>query len=243
MTGDPSNATTGRRRRGRPFANLRRTLDGIWWILRTGSMWIELPGIYGHWNSVYRMHLRWAKRGLWPRILQIVAGGGMENGLLSIDATFVKAHQDACRLGGKPENQGLGKTKGGRNSKLNAVVDGDGRCLRVVLVPGNEHDVVSAPRLLGDDLGGSVVLADKGYQSTDLAVHILDAGGFPNIPSREGTREPLPYHQELGKLRRVVENFFCRLKRARRVATRYDRLAETFLAFVTLAILDDWLRN
>jgi len=206
-------------------------------------MWIELPAIYGKWNSVYRMHLRWAKRGLWTRILRVLAEGGRNGALLSMDASFLKAHQDACRFRGKAENQGLGKTKGGRNSKINVVVNGKGKCLDFLLVPGNENDIISASRLLGDELKESVVLADKGYQSAQLAAHILASGGFPNIPSREGTLDPLPYHKDLGKLRHVVENFFCRLKRARRVGTRYDRLAATFTAFVTLAILDDWLRS
>jgi len=42
--------------------------------------------------------------------------------------------------------------------------------------------------------------------------------------------------------RHVVENFFARIKRLRRVATRYDKLSETFLAFVTFAAVLDWLR-
>ena len=46
-------------------------------------MWIELPAIYGKWNSVYRMHLRWAKRGLWTRILRVLAEGGKNGALLS----------------------------------------------------------------------------------------------------------------------------------------------------------------
>jgi len=112
----------------------------------------------------------------------------------------------------------------------------------MLLVPGNEHEIKSAAELLGDDLDGAVILADKGYQSSELAAHILAAGGFPNIPSKEGTKEPLPYNKELGKLRRMVENFFCRIKRSRRVNTRYDMLAKTCISFIILAALDDWIR-
>lgn len=206
-------------------------------------MWNQVPERFGKWNSIYRCHLRWAKKGLWTEILLLVKSYPPRDEVVSMDATHVKAHQDACRLGGNPEHQGLGKTKGGRNSKLHALVDGDGEALKVLLLPGNEHEVLSAARLLGGELKDCIVLADKGYQSQPLAEHILQAGGTPNIPSRDGTKEPLPYHKDLGKLRRVVENFFCRIKRSRRVGTRYDRLAETFMAFVTLSILDDCLRN
>ena len=110
------------------------------------------------------------------------------------------------------------------------------------LMPGNDHEVTNAAEVLGTELDGAVILADKGYQSMDLSLHIYESGGFPNIPSRDGTKQPLPYHKELGKLRRVVENFFCRIKRSRRVATRYERLAATYTSFVILAALDDWIR-
>ena len=230
-------------RRGRPFIDFRATLDGLWWILRTGSMWNQLPPRFGKWNSVYRCHLRWAKEGLWNKVFALVKEFPIPDRVVSIDATHIKAHQDACRYKGNPQDQGLGKTKGGRNSKLNVMVDEDGEALAILLLPGNEHEVLSAPQLLGDDLRGIIVLADKGYQSRSLAEHILEAGGIPNIPSRDGTKEPLPYDKDLGKLRHVVENFFSRLKRSRRVGTRYDRLAKTFMAFVTLAALADCLNK
>ena len=50
--------------RGRPYGNLRATLDGILWILRTGSPWRKLPSGYGNWNSVYKRFVQWEKRGV-----------------------------------------------------------------------------------------------------------------------------------------------------------------------------------
>jgi len=210
--------------------------------LRTGSPWNQLPERCGKWNSVYRQHLRWSHQGLWPVLLAAIVEERADTSILSVDATHLKAHQDACRHPSPPEKQALGKTKGGRNTKLNASVDAAGKLVGLLLVPGNEHEVKSAAELLGENLKGAIILADKGYQSSELAAHILAAGGFPNIPSREGTKEPLPYDKELGKLRRMVENFFCRIKRSRRVNTRYDRLAQTFMSFIILAALDDWIR-
>ena len=97
--------------------------------------------------------------------------------------------------------------------------------------------------LAGENYKDAMVqVLDKGYQSETLALHIFEAGGIPNIPSRKGTVDPLPYHKELGKIRHLVENFFARLKKYRRVATRYEKLAETYMAFVTLAVIDDWVR-
>ena len=165
-----------------------------------------------------------------------------DNELVTIDSTHLKAHQDACRHGSDAEKQGFGKTKGGRNSKVNAVVNSAGKLLRMALMPGNRHEVTNAAEVLGDSLEGVVVLGDRGYVSEDLAWHILDHGGWPNIAPRSDIKEPLPYLKELGKLRHVVENFFCRIKRSRRVATRYDRLGVTYMSFVTLSAIDDWIR-
>lgn len=233
---------TNPHKRGRKSLDLRATLDGMWWILRTGSQWNQLPKRYGKANSVYRQHYRWAKSGMWKFVLQRLAEECSDGSIQSVDATHVKAHQDACRHGSPPEDQGLGKTKGGRNTKLHAVVDSLGKLLNIKVVPGNEHEVKSAAEVLGEELDGVIVNGDKGYVSSELAAHILCAGGIPNIPPKKGAADPLPYHKELGKLRHVVENFFCRIKRCRRVATRYDRLECTYLAFVTLAAIDDWIR-
>ncbi len=64
----------------------------------------------------------------------------------------------------------------------------------------------------------------------------------PVIPPKKGRKNEVFYISEIGRNRRVVENFFARVKRHRRVNTRYDRLAETFMAFVSLAALADWIR-
>jgi transposase len=230
-----------RSKSGRKFKDLDGTLNGIWWILRTGSPWNQLPERFGKWNSVYRQHLRWSHKNFWAGVLELIAEG-QDDGILAIDATHLKAHQDACRHSSDPVKQGFGKTKGGRNSKINAVVNGGGKLLRMLLMPGNDHEVTSAARLLGDSLEGAFVLGDKGYLSHELAMHIFDSGGFPNIPPKKGMKDPLPYFKDIGKLRHVVENFFCRIKRSRRVATRYDRLAVTYMSFVTLSAIDDWIR-
>jgi transposase len=71
---------------------------------------------------------------------------------------------------------------------------------------------------------------------------VFDNGGFPNITGRRNRKVQPFYLKEVGKRRHVVENFFVRIKRFRRVCTRYDRLAETYLSFVFLAALMDWLR-
>lgn len=87
-----------------------------------------------------------------------------------------------------------------------------------------------------------VILGDKGYDSDAIRKFVDDSGGIANIPGRKGRKEKVFYVAEVGRNRYVVENYFCRIKRYRRVATRYDRLPETYLSFVYLASLMDWVR-
>lgn len=231
-------------KKGRKPSDLRKTLDGIWWILVTGSVWNQLPERFGKWNSVYRFHLRWAKRGIFAGLLERTAAEAQEaepDEFKALDATHLKAHQDACRYPGDPADRALGKTKGGRNSKLNACVNGKGKALRITLAPGNRHDILFAEEVLGD-VKGKIVLGDKGYDSDELRTHIVEQGGVPMIPPKANRTSWVLYIPEIGRRRRVVENFFCRIKRHRRVATRYDRLTETFLSFVSLAAIADWVR-
>ena len=111
----------------------------------------------------------------------------------------------------------------------------------MLLRPGNEHESKSAREVLGD-ITGVVVLGDRGYDDDTLREHIKSGGGVAIIPGKSN-RKVQPFNiPEIGRQRRVVENFFPRIKRYRRVNTRYDRLAETFMAFVNPAALADWIR-
>src|SRR5438270_6919059 len=85
------------RRGGRPPRNHRRVLDAVFWLMRTGAPWRDLPAEFGNWNSKFR---RWADSGVWDAILEALAGSGACDATLQmIDATIVRAHH--CAAGGK----------------------------------------------------------------------------------------------------------------------------------------------
>ncbi len=172
-------------KQGRRPADLRKTLDGIWWLLVTGSIWNQLAERYGKWNSVHRFHLRWARRGVFSQLLAIHAQEQKSCPFKVIDATHIKVHQDACRHSQPAEQRAFGKTKGGRNSKLHACVNGGGKALFLLLRPGNEHEVLTALDVL-QDVEGKIVLADRGYDSDKLRSRIDASGGIPCDPSEEG---------------------------------------------------------
>jgi len=100
--------------------------------------------------------------------------------------------------------------------------------------------VTQAPALLKDATSTSV-LADKGYDSDAIVAQIEAQGSRAVIPPRRGRRVERPYDRDLFKSRFVVEQFFARIKRCRRVATRYEKLAVTFLGMVLLACILVWL--
>ena len=116
------------------------------------------------------------------------------------------------------------------------MVDALGNPLKLLLSEGQESDIGNAPPLLCTlSLGGSLVNADKGYDSKDFVKWLQSLGAIPNIPSRETNKEQRECDWWMYKERHLVETFWQKIKQFRRVATRYDKLAKSFLGFVYLA--------
>ena len=135
-----------------------------------------------------------------------------------IDSTYIKVHRDGANPAGGQEHQAL------------------------ILTAGTEADVVHAPALL-ESVEARQVLMDKAYDSDALRELIQDQGMQPCIPPRSNRVAPAAYDQKLYKKRHQVENFFEKIKRMRRIATRYDKTDVSFMAFVVLAICSLSLRN
>ena len=77
-------------------------------------------------------------------------------------------------------------------------------------------------------------IMDKGYDSNHIREQLLAQDIVPVIPPKSNRTEPLDYDKALYKLREKVERFFNNLKQFRRIATRYEKLSQTFLAFIHL---------
>lgn len=86
------------------------------------------------------------------------------------------------------------------------------------------------------------ILADKAYDAEDRVLKPLrEAGKAIVIPPKKNRKEQRDYDKEIYKARHLIENFFCRLKQYRAIATRYDKTARNFLAAVYLAAAVVWL--
>lgn len=220
---------------------LRRFIEGVWYILRGGCQWRLLPRCYGHWRSVHQRFKRWADRGLWADILSHVSQE-YDGESVMIDATIIRAHP--CAAGyekGQHDREALGRSKGGFTTKIHAVVDALGQALRFTLTPGQRNDITQASHLL-EGFDNTNVIADKGYDSDALREQLEKQNCIPVIPPRSNRKTPRTYDEHLYKERHLIECFFNKIKHFRRVFSRFDKAAQSFMAFLCLASTLMWLR-
>ena len=198
----------------------KRFVEAIFWMARTGAQWRELPEIYGKWNSVFSRFNSWTKKYIWDALLTFCAKDS-DLEYVMIDATIVRAH--ACSAGYKQQSsEGLGRSKGGFTSKIHATVDALGNPLKFVITPGQRSDITQADILL-KDVVNSYVLADKGYDSLELRLKIIEQSCIPVIPSRSNSRDPYQYDKYVYKERHAIECLFSKMKHFRRVFSRFDK--------------------
>jgi transposase len=125
-------------------------------------------------------------------------------------------------------------------TKIHAVVDALGNPVALSLTPGQAADITQAEPLL-DELEPEAVIADKGYDSDALVAKLDERGIRPVIPPKANRKQPRQTDFALYCERNLVERFFNTLKQYRGIATRYDKLANTFLAGVLLVCVMIWL--
>jgi transposase len=148
--------------RGVPRVNDRRVLSGIFWVLRSGAPWRDLPKEFGPYTTCYNRFVRWRRAGVWARIMNALAGA---------------------------------------------------------------HDA-----------------ADRGFDADWIRAFAAKRRAWANIPPRSNRNGPICFSPYLYRARNLIGRFFNRIKQCRRVATRYDKLAANYLAFIQLASIRLWLR-
>ena len=226
--------------RGVPRVNDRRVLNGIFWVLRSGAPWRDLPESYGPPTTCYNRFVRWRRAGVWDRIMEALAAAH-DTAVQMIDTSIVRVHQHGACIAGNKE-QHMGRSRGGLTSKVHAVVDANGLPVRLGLSPGEAHDNRLCPVLLAGLLPKTMVLADRGYDADWIRALVNEQGAWANIPPKRNRRDPICFSPYLYRSRNLVERFFNKIKQCRRIATRYDKLAANYLAFIKLASIRIWLR-
>lgn len=116
--------------------------------------------------------------------------------------------------------------------------------MRSEITPGQTSDFLVFDLIMADNLPEpAVLLADRGYNSDNVRKTIEARNVVPVIPMRKTRKLRVAVDRRLHKLRNLVERCFNKLKNARRVATRYDKTVESFLAFIDIASIRLWLRH
>ena len=127
------------------------------------------------------------------------------------------------------------------STKIHALVDALGTPLAFFLTPGQAHDLEGADALL-PRMQADTLLADKAFDADERVIEpLLAAGKVPVIPSKSNRKSPRTLDKEMYEARHLVENFFCKLKQFRAIATRYDKTARNFLAAIHLVAAAIWL--
>jgi len=254
-----------RPRTGRPNHSHRTILDGILWVLRTGAPWRDLPERFGPVGTVSSRFYRWRKAGIWQRILSDLQAEAEQRGEIDwdlpfVDATIVRAHQHAGgarRDGATPEEvparEALGRSQGGFSTKLHLRAEGHGRPITVVLTGGERNEQIALAAVLDQGairrpgpgrprLRPRAAAGDKAYSSPTARARLRRRHIRPVIPTRKDQPRQRNFDRAAYRLRNRVERLISRLKQARRIATRYEKRGENYLAMIHIGMILLWLK-
>jgi transposase len=120
-------------------------------------------------------------------------------------------------------------------------VDGLGNPLRFRLTGGQRHDITQAEGLV-NGFEFERLIADRSYDSDDFVQLLVKQQAEAVIPSRQNRKEQREYDQHLYKERHLVECFFNKIKQYRHIFSRFDKLDQRFLGFLSFAGALIWLR-
>ena len=251
-------------KKGRPIKNLRRSIDAIRWVLRTGAPWRDLPERYGPWRTASNTFYRWRNSGRWQQMLESIQSKAHTDGELGwflhfLDSTVIRVHQHAAgarrygrTLQETQQQEALGKSRGGWTTKVHMRCEEGGRPLHFVLSPGQAADINYARGLLTNGVvrtsgpgrprwrPGKVV-GDKAYNAGHFRRWLKSHGIGRVLPIFSNQRRRGPFDREAYRKRNRAERCFNRSKQFRRLATRYEKQASSYRAMWLIASALLWL--
>jgi transposase len=222
-------------RGGRPAANKRRVVRGIFWMLDNGAKWKDLPRRFGCKSTVHRWFQTWVREGVFEKIM-LEAGRCIEerDGFrlyeCFVDGTFAKA-----RGGG----DGIGCTKAGKGVKIMVLVDARGLPVSVDTLSASPHESRLVQRLFDFMITSQLperVIGDKAYDSDELAQQLAQDGVELIAPHRSN-RKAENVTQDGRSLRRYkrrwkVERTIAWLQNFRRLCIRWEKSTQLFSGFL-----------
>src|SRR5262249_23241875 len=189
--------------RGVPRVDDRRVLNGIFWVLRSGAPWRDLPIAFGPYTTCYNRFVRWRRAGVWSRIIDALAAAH-DAAVQMIDTSIVLVHQHGACVS-RNKRQSMGRSRGGLTSKIHAVVDGNGLPIRLALAAGEANDNRLAAKFLSRLQSGPMLLADRRYDADWIRALVSEHGAWANIPPRRNRNDALCFSPYLYRARNLVE--------------------------------------
>lgn len=167
---------------------------------------------------------------------------------------MIRAHQHAAgALGSDAEREALGYSKGGFSTKIHLRCEGNGLPVTFLLTAGQRHESVMFEPLMAQgaikrtgrgrpQLRPQRVVGDKGYTGQPIRSYLQRRGIGAVIARRDNeSRQGTRFDRQAYRQRNRVERTFNQLKQFRRIATRYEKRAENYLAMLTIAAILLWL--
>ena len=155
---------------------------------------------------------------------------------------FVRWSQSwsAPQKGGQ-SSQALGRSRGGFSTKVHVSVDALGNPLRFRLSAGHRHDITEAGALISG-YSSKYIIADKGYDSDEFLQVVTKNGADAVIPPRSSRITQRDYDKHIYREQHLVECFIGKIKQYRRIFSRFDKYADTYLSFLHFVGTLIWLR-
>ena len=248
---------------GRPWESHRQIINGILWVLCTGARWKDVPPEYGKHKTVYNRFYRWTKEGLWERIMaallaRLDSKGLIDRSIWCVDSSVVRAHRVAAgaRKGERDSaknatKNALGRSKGGYSTKIHIASDARGNVLAVTATPGEAGETPELPNLLSQiplsqhlkSKRPKALAADKAYSAKATRESLKRKGIKPVIPKRKNEKHKGRFAKCLYRKRNILERVIGWLKECRRIATRYEKNVENYLALIQIAAIRRMMKN
>ena len=142
------------------------------------------------------------------------------------------------------QDESLGRSRGGFSTKIHLRSNGSGLPVAIVLTGGQVSDMKGYAPLM-DEPGPAprVLLGDKGYDADAILADLETRGVAPVIPPKRNRKVQPIIDGYVYALRNLVERCFSKLKHSRRLATRYDKTADSFIGFVLITSIRLWARH
>lgn len=141
------------------------------------------------------------------------------------------------------QKEGFGRSKGGFTTKIHLLANAEGLPIAAEITGGEVSDYKGYDLVMDNDAPApKVLIADKGYDADRIRDDLANNDGVAVIPTRSGRKLQIPIDDHIYALRNRVERCFNKLKNSRRLATRYDKTANSYLGFIHIASLRLWTR-